>query len=483
MKVLLISMPDAVSAFDNLVSFPNIGLCSIAGFIREHETRILDLVKCRKNINKAVLRELACFRPDCVGLSAMTFQFGSAVEVARIIRDWNKEVPIVLGGYHVSLNYNEIGFSPESGLFDYFIRGEGEIVFAELLRVIEGEDTDFSPIDGLSFKREGVFTHNPPSSLIDLRHLPLPNRGSRKLNRFSFFGLQFDCVETSRGCLMSCQFCCIKEMYGRQFRKFPIKRVIEDIKKLKREGTKGVFFVDDNITQDIQWLRKLCEAIIKNDLTTMHYIIQASVNGINSDLTLPGLLRQAGFKLVFLGIESSSQQTLDRLKKRYSASITITVVSELHSQGIVTVGGFIVGNPDDRPADIKETFRFAGKIGLDHVILQCLTPYPKTEIREILLKKNLITNQDHYNRYNGFIANVRTRHMSSKQLAREMVKAGVKYYNDPRYIFRSLLWRYVSLKTILGFLKVNLRFIISGWNNCMFASTHRFKRGLGERFR
>ena len=60
-----------------------------------------------------------------------------------------------------------------------------------------------------------------------------------------------------------------------------MKRVIEDIKELKREGTKGVFFVDDNITQDIQWLRELCEAIIKNDLTSMHYIIQASVNGIH----------------------------------------------------------------------------------------------------------------------------------------------------------------------------------------------------------
>jgi hypothetical protein len=63
--------------------------------------------------------------------------------------------------------------------------------------------------------------------------------------------------------------------------------------------------------------------------------------------------------------------------------------------------------------------------------------------------------------------------MSSKQLAREMVKAGIKYYNNPRYIFRSLLWRYVNQKNILGFFKVNLTFIISGWRNRMFTSTHR----------
>ena len=87
MKVLLISMPDSVSAFDNLVTYPNTGLCSLAGNLIDCEVRVLDLVACRNRITKTILGQLNTFRPELVGLSAMTFQYNSAIKVARIVRD------------------------------------------------------------------------------------------------------------------------------------------------------------------------------------------------------------------------------------------------------------------------------------------------------------------------------------------------------------------------------------------------------------
>jgi radical SAM superfamily enzyme YgiQ (UPF0313 family) len=137
------------------------------------------------------------------------------------------------------------------------------------------------------------------------------------------------------------------------------------------------------------------------------------------------------------------------------------------------MGGFIVGNPDDRPEDIHDVFRYARDIGLDHVSLQCLTPYPKTEIREELKTEGLITNLSDFDLYNGFIANIRTRHMTSLRIAREMVKAGVPYYFDPRNMKSSLLWQYAR-SSLKNFLPVNIKFILSGWQNRMFKSTHRF---------
>lgn len=473
LKVLLISMPDAVSAFDGLVTFPNTGLCSIAGNLTDCEVRVLDLVACRHRVRSAVVDQLNTFRPEIVGLSAMTFQYVSAVKVARIVREWNPEVPIVLGGYHGSLSCEEIVSSPEAGLFDYFVRGEGELSFAGLTEALRKGGSDFSRVPGLSFRKKGGVTHNPAGPLADLGTLARPNRQARVFDDFRFFGVPFDCLESSRGCVMNCRFCSITEMYGRSFRKFPLEMILADIDDLRRGGKQGIFFVDDNITLDVRWLRTLCEAIISEGLNDLHYIMQASVDGVYSDLTLPRLLARAGFRVVFLGIESGNQRTLDTLKKGYSASKTKAVVSEFHDQGIVATGGFIVGNPDDRPADIHDVFRFAREIGLDHVILQCLTPYPKTEIRESLLQEGLITNTDQFEFYNGFIANVKTRHMSSLRLAREMVKAGVKYYNDPRYIQKSSLWRY-AISSVLKFLLVNLRFIASGWRNRMFHSTHKF---------
>ncbi len=473
MKVLLISMPDAVSAFDGLVTFPNTGLCSIAGNLPNCDVRVLDLVACRKKVGSTVIEQLNTFRPELVGLSAMTFQYASAVKVARIVRDWNPEVPVVLGGYHGSLSCEEIGSSPEGRLFDYIVRGEGELAFAGLTNALAKGDRDLSTVPGLSFRENGGFHHNPVGPLADLGTLARPNRQARVFDDFRFFGVPFDSLESTRGCTMNCRFCSITEMYGRSFRRFPLERILTEIEDLRRRGKQGLFFVDDNITLDVRWLRTLCEAIISEGLNDLHYIMQASVNGVHSDLTLPRLLAQAGFRVVFLGIESGDQRTLDTLKKGYSASKTKAVVSELHGQGIVATGGFIVGNPDDRPEDIHDVFRFASEIGLDHVILQCLTPYPKTEIRETLKEEGLVTNLDRFEFYNGFIANVKTRHMSSLRLAREMVKAGVKYYNDPRYIQKSSLWRY-AISSVLKFLLVNLRFIASGWRNRMFHSTHRF---------
>jgi radical SAM superfamily enzyme YgiQ (UPF0313 family) len=474
MRVLLISMPDSVSAFDNLVTFPNTGLCSIAGNLTDCDVRVLDLVACRHKITKTILKELNTFRPELVGLSAMTFQYNSAMKVARIVRDWNPEMPIVLGGYHGSLLYEEIGSSPEAGLFDFLIRGEGELSFSRLVQALGKGERDLANVPGLSFRKNGKFVHNRIGPLADLKTIQRPNRQARVYNDFIFFGLSFDCLETSRGCVMNCRFCSIREMYGRSFRKFPLERVLAEIDDLRLAGKKGVFFVDDNITLDVRWLRTLCEAIIAEGLNHIHYIMQASVDGLHGDLSLAKLLAKAGFRLVFLGIESGDQRTLETLKKGYSVSKTKAVVTALHDRGLVATGGFIVGNPDDRPEDIRRVFRFAGEIGLDHVILQCLTPYPKTDIRELLKKEGLITNLNNFEHYNGFIANVKTRYMSSLQLAREMVKAGVRYYNNPLWMLRSSLWRYARPSSLLHFFLVNLKFIYTGWRNRMFHSTHRF---------
>lgn len=192
-------MPDAVSAFDGLVTFPNAGLCSIAGNLTDCEVRVLDLVACRHKVRRGVLDQLNTFRPELVGLSAMTFQYASAVKVARIVREWNPEVPIVLGGYHGSLSCEEIVSSPEAGLFDYFVRGEGELSFAGLTETLRKGDPDLSGVPGLSFREKGAFTHNRAGPLADLGALERPNRQARVFDDFRFFGVPFDCLESTRG--------------------------------------------------------------------------------------------------------------------------------------------------------------------------------------------------------------------------------------------------------------------------------------------
>lgn len=473
LKVLLVATPDTVSSLAAVMRIPNLGICSLAGSLVDCEVRALDLAFAKGRLTPLlgrVLRELA---PDLVGVSAMSFQYASARRVALICKNLDPAVLTVLGGYHATLLADQIAQSADAELFDFIVRGEGEATLASLVRAIAEGGRDLGDIRGLSFRSAGRLVHNPKADLLDLASVPLPDRGSRMLDRSRFMKLRFDCVETSRGCTMGCTFCSIRRMYGRSVRFFSLDRVIEDLRRLRAAGTRGVFFVDDNITLDVPRLKELCRRIVREGLDSLYYVIQASVPGIASDPELPGLLAQAGFRWVFLGIESGIARNLDQMRKSGVLAHTRTAVERLRANGICAIGGFIAGNPDDTRADVRGTYRYARGLRLDHAIVQVLTPYPQTEIRERLLAEGLVTNPDDFSRYNGFISNVRTRYLSERELNRWVVLYGARLYFDPRFFLASRLWWYQPADAPAMFLN-NFRFLFGGLRGRLFASTHRW---------
>ncbi len=138
---------------------------------------------------------------------------------------------------------------------------------------------------------------------------------------------------------------------------------------------------------------------------------------------------------------------------------------------IIVLGGFIVANPPDGKEDVKAVFDYSLDIGVDHPIIQTLTPYPKTPMREDLMKAGLVVNKDNFRRYNGFIANVRTEHLSIEQINRLMLVEGAKLYWHPKYLAKSRFWRYHGLGSI-GLLYNNYLFIKSGLKGDLFLSSH-----------
>jgi anaerobic magnesium-protoporphyrin IX monomethyl ester cyclase len=472
-RVLLVAMPDTVSSLAAVMRIPNLGICSLAGSLDGCEVRALDLAFVRGRLAPLVEGTLREFEPDLVGISAMSFQYESARRVARICRSARPQALTVLGGYHATLLAEEIAAGSDRELFDFIIRGEGEAALGSLAREIGPGSRRFATIHGLSFRRDGVCVHNPLADLLDLDSVPLPDRDCRVLDRSLFMKMPFDCVETSRGCTMGCTFCSIRRMYGRSVRFFPLERVLEDLRRLKARGTRGVFFVDDNITLDVPRLKELCRRIAAEGLDSLYYVIQASVPGVASDPELPGLLARANFRWVFLGIESGIARNLSQMRKSGVLAHARAVVEALRANRICAIGGFIAGNPDDSRADIRDTYRYARELRLDHAIVQVLTPYPKTEAREQLAAEGLITNPDDYSRYNGFIANVRTRHLTDRELARWVVLYGARLYFNPAFFLASRVWWYQPADAP-NMLLNNFRFLFGGLRGKLFASTHRW---------
>jgi anaerobic magnesium-protoporphyrin IX monomethyl ester cyclase len=457
MNILLISLPNICTGYPtNIVMAPHLGLSSIAGNLdKKHNVKIADLVLKRKNIKEAVLESLRETKPDIVGLSAMTFQYKTSMRIARFIKEMEPSIRTALGGYHVSLLYEEIAESEDARYFDFLFRGESDLSFNEAVAKLDmGED--LRTVRGLSFKRKGIFIHNAKRELEDLAHIRLPDRSARLWNNFNFLRVPFDLIEYSRGCLMSCNFCNIRSMYGKSFRTFEIERVMRDIESAKKQGIKILFFVDDNITLDRKKFELLCDAIIENGHNDLLYVMQSGSAGIASSERLVEKMARAGCKMVFMGIENASRKNLKDLNKGDIVDKSALAAKLLNQYGILLAGGFIIGNPQDDPETIEDTFHFAKKIGTDFGGIQILVPYPKTEIRETLMDSGLITNFDDYDYYEGSYSNVKTFALDSEELKFLKYKLTRKYFaiREINVLKKFPTDKKLALKFLLGGVKL-----------------------------
>ena len=287
-------------------------------------------------------------------------------------------------------------------------------------------------------------------------------------------GRQVDIVETSRGCTFDCSFCSIIEMRGRNFHTYNFDRVIQDIRDAWMRGARCIFIVDDNITLNIPRFESLCKAIVDAGLHKIDYIVQAMTSSIaNHGPTLAPLMRRAGFRYVFLGIENILDNDLQFLRARAKnqakedgrtvGNASLAAIHHLHRNGMFVVGGLIVGNPDDTMDSIQANIEFARRY-VDWPYIQHPTPYPGTPMTQDFIKRDLVIN-DRLEEYDGTTAVVRSEHMQAEDIefvrwkaerwmkARHLPRA---FAHEPWFIARNALkimrhtFRGSSLKSVFG---------------------------------
>lgn len=418
MRVLLVSMPDTADVIDYVARLPNLAVVSMAGNLPGHEVRVLDLVLYKPRIGAALQEALDDFKPDVVGLSAMTFQFGTLLRTASFIRRLDPSIRLVAGGYHATLMAEEITTAAEPLPLDFLVRGEGEATLAELVSELEKAEPDFRGVLGLSYADGGAWHHNPPRPLLDLDAIGLPHRRARLKSDFFMLDLPMDVAETSRGCPYNCKFCSITRMYGHTFRTYSRERIVSDLEAIREGGGKAVFFVDDNITHDIGHFKGVCRAIIDHGLNDLQFMVQATAVGIAQNPDLVAEMDQANFRIVFVGFEAMTPQALKGVNKPTNPEINRRAADLLRRHGMAIIAGCIVGYPDDTVESVRENIRLIKSLKPDMIYAQYLTPYPKTSLREEMLAAGLVTNVDDYQKYDGFSCNIRTHHLETKDLYR-----------------------------------------------------------------
>jgi radical SAM superfamily enzyme YgiQ (UPF0313 family) len=425
MTVLLLSMPDSFEHTPSLtMRMPNGALASLAGNVdSHHRVAVADLVLAQQAVPQTVRRLVTDLRPDVVGLSIMTFQRHTARRVVALVRALRPEAAIVVGGYDPSLA-TEVYEDPAFAVH-FVVRGEGDHTFRELLRAIEAGG-GFDRIEGLSYREAGVMRHNPARHVSRLEDdVRPPNRAARVLSGYTLLGRPVDIVETSRGCTYDCSFCSIVEMRGRNFHTWSFDRVIADIADAKARGARAIFLVDDNITLNVARFKALCEAIIAAGHDDIDYIVQAMTSAIaSSGDELASLMRRAGFRYVFLGIENVLDSDLAFLRAKAKnaqrdggktvGSATLRAVQLIRKHRMLVVGGLIVGNPGDTTDSIEANLTFARKF-VDWPYIQHPTPYPGTPMTKDFRAQNLIVNEA-VEEYDGTTAVVRTEHLDAETI-------------------------------------------------------------------
>jgi hypothetical protein len=415
MQVLLLSMPDSFEHMAPVaVRTAERRPTSLAGNVDPHHSvAVADLVLVQDRVLPTVEALLDRYRPDVVGLSVMTFQRRTALPhrphqaPAPQNDDCGRRVrPSRARGLRGSRQRSRRRRAREGASVSW------------LLRAME-ECRDFSHIPGLTWRRDGGWSHGDrPVASLKNGDINLPNRSARVLEGYTLLGRQVDVIETSRGCSYDCSFCSIIEMRGRNFH---IRLLARAGRHHRRAGARRrtIFIVDDNITLDVRRFEALCLAIIDAGLSDLDYVVQGMTSAIaEHGETLAPLMRQAGFRYVFLGIENVLSDDLVFLKARAKnarreggrtvGNASIEAISHLHRHGMFVVGGLIVGNPDDTPDAIETNLAFARQY-VDWPYIQHPTPCRAPMTRDFR-ERGLIVSEA-LEEYDGTTAVVRTAHL------------------------------------------------------------------------
>ena len=256
--------------------------------------------------------------------------------------------------------------------------------------------------------------------------MALPNRGARVLDGYTFIGRPIDVVETSRGCTYDCSFCSIIEMRGRNFHTWSIDRVLADIADARARGARAIFIVDDNITLNVARFEALCRAIVAAGFHDVDYLVQAMTSSIAArGETLAPLMREAGFRYVFLGIENVLDEDLAFLKAsaknaRREAGRSVGNATTHGDRGAAPARHVRRRRPDRRQSQRharvdRSQPRVRARATSTGRTSSIPTPYPGTPMTRDFRERELIVSDD-VDEYDGTTAVVRSEHLGADEI-------------------------------------------------------------------
>ena len=363
----------ARSASDNgrikALAFPPLGIQTLAPVLRQrgHQVRMFDTRHPQMKAEH-IAEAAKSGQPEVIALS---FLSTTAYPVVKILAARLKaELPgirVIVGGPFATT-------SPERILrdcrdIDCVGRGEGEELLPDYLANLDAPGA----VAGLLWRDGDEIVRNAPRSLLeDLDQYPYPDRASLPIDYIESLPLdlpaplsldKFCTMQTSRGCPYACIYCEIPSLSNRRWRCRSAEHVLGEMQQLHDMGYRTVTLTDDQFLANRKRIAAICEGIVQRKLA-FRWACEGRVDSAAVD-QFP-TMKQAGCDSIAFGVESGTQKTLDRLRKRQTLEQVEHAVREAKRHGIRRVHGFfVIGCPGESRRDVKESFRFAGRLQLD----------------------------------------------------------------------------------------------------------------------
>jgi len=356
---------------------PPLGLGYLAtALLQENYTvKILDM--CLNSITvDSLIQILKDNKVRIVGFSCGTESYSLAVQLAKLVKQYDMDIVVVFGGPHVSFEYTDALKHDE---IDYIVFYEGEVSFRNLCNHLLRGEGHVSEVKGIAYTESGNIKRTPSQPLVmDLDTLSFPDR--RIFDNLTEYPI-YATVSTSRGCPGRCIFCAAGTLSGRTYRMRSAKNIVREFEHLKELGCGHVVIVDDTMTVNAKRVNEFADELIQRDLK-MTWQCESRVDNITKEILLK--LKSSGLAAIQFGVESGSQTSLDCMKKGIDLEQVRNAFKWCHELGIYAYTNIIVGSPSDTHESICESLRVAEEIielgGM--VVTTICTPFPGTELWE-----------------------------------------------------------------------------------------------------
>jgi hypothetical protein len=364
---------------------PHLGLISLIAVAEaaNHEAILFDpklaLARGELRLDESLYRllalRLADLDCDAVGFTTLGCNFICTLKIADHFKRACPGIPILLGGPHATILYQEVlaGFEQ----FDVIVRGEAETSFLPLLKSLGTGHLQSVP--GIAYRDKGTVVATTAAPLIeDLDALPFP---AYEHYPIAELGLSFLRVEAGRGCPFRCTFCSTASFFGRKYRLKSAERLLAELDHLNaRYGTRRFALTHDLFTVNKKKVSAFCDAVASRGYT---WTCSARMDCVDASLIRE--MAAAGCRSIYYGVETGSQRMQSVIDKHLDLKLFDPVLDATAEAKIAATVSFITGYPEETESDQAQTLDLIGT-SFERwsqeltVQLHLLTPEPGTKM-------------------------------------------------------------------------------------------------------